>query len=91
MISRILVTLLMLFLTVYAFWGNAFDEGHFFNPFGVLFLALTITIWFKWEIIRDAFRTAKNESTLPIERLGFKILEGMRRRPRTERPSDELS
>ena len=66
MISRIFVTLLMLFLTVYAFWGNAFDEGHFFSPLGILFLALTIVIWFKWEIIRDAFRTAKNESTLPI-------------------------
>ncbi|MGH7111674.1 MAG: hypothetical protein ACREFK_14750 [Stellaceae bacterium] len=91
MISRIFVTLVMFFLAIYAFWSGAFGEGHVFNPFGILFLGLTAIIWFAWETVRDAFRTAKNESDIPIIRMGFPIIKGMMRPPRDHHRSDEHS
>lgn len=94
MFSRIFFTLIMLFFTVYAFWSNVFEEGYFFSSFGILFLVLTVLIWFGWRPICDAFRSAKAEAALPIlpiVRLGSAIIEGMRRPPRTHHRSDEPS
>lgn len=91
MISRVLVTLIMLFLAVYAFWSGAFGEGHFFNPFGILFLGLTVFVWFKWRSICGAFRSASEESNIPVIRMGSSIIDGMRRPLRTKRHSDESS
>lgn len=93
MIFRIAVTVLMTFLTVYAFWSNA-GEGRFFNPFGILFLMLTILVWRAWRPICAAFRSAKAESALPIlpiARLGAAMIEGMGQPPREQRRSDEPS
>jgi hypothetical protein len=93
MIFRITVTVLMTFLTIYAFWSNA-EEGGFFNPLGILFLILTILVWLAWRPICDAFRSAKAESELPIlpiVRLGTAMIEGMRRPPREHRHSDDHS
>lgn len=89
MILRIFVTLAMFVLAVFAFWSGAFGEGHFFNPFGILFLGLTVFIWFKWKSICGAFRSASEESDIPVIRMGSSIIEGMRRPPRDHRHSDE--
>lgn len=48
MVARISVTAIMVLLAVYAFWGDALGAGHLFNPFGILFLALTVLVWIKW-------------------------------------------
>lgn len=89
MILRIFVTFVMFVLAVFAFWSGAFDEGHFFNPFGILFLGLTAFIWFKWRSICGAFRSASEESEIPVIRMGSSIIEGMRRPPRNPHASDE--
>ncbi|MGH7038767.1 MAG: hypothetical protein ACREE1_11595 [Stellaceae bacterium] len=94
MTSRIVATLLMMFLAIYAFWSNALEEGHFFDLFGLLFLVLAIIVWFGWRPICDAFRSARAEAALPIlsiARLGSSIMEGMGRPPRDHRRSDEPS
>jgi len=48
-------------------------------------LLLAAIIWFKWDLVRDAFSSAKNESDMPIIRVGSNIINGMsvvhRRRP----------
>ena len=82
MIARISATLIMFLLAIYAFWGNALGVGHFFNPFGILFLGLTILTWFAWRPIRDGFRSVKEESDIPIIRLGSAIIQGMKHPPR---------
>jgi hypothetical protein len=81
MVVRILVTALMLLLAFAAFWGNALDAGYVLNPFGILFLFLAGVIWFLWPSVRNGFISAKNESNVPIIRLGSAIIAGLRRPP----------
>jgi hypothetical protein len=77
MVARLSVTIITALLAFYAFWENALGAGHLFNPFGILFLFFAVVIWFKREIIRDAFHSVKDESDLPIIRLSSKIIGGM--------------
>ena len=77
MIIRVIVTVVALTLGIYAFWGDALGQGRVLNPFGILFLLLAGLIWFGWEPIREGFKSAKNESELPVLRLGSKILMGI--------------
>ena len=86
MIPRILVTAAAALLGLYAFWGNILGAGHFLNPFGFMFLILAAAIWVGWEPLREGFTSAKNESELPISRLGAKIVSGMVSLARGERP-----
>ena len=91
MIIRVIATVVVLALGIYAFWGDAMGAGHLLNPFGILFLLLAGLIWFAWGPIREGFKSAKEESEMPIIRLGSTILKGMgglkhgerRRRPRS--------
>src|SRR5262245_66451185 len=69
MIARVFATTIATLLGVYAFWADMLGAGHFLNPFGIMFLLLAGLIWFAWEPIRDGFRSARNESELPISRL----------------------
>ena len=78
MVARILVTALVILLAFGAFWGNALDAGHILNPFGILLLFLAGVIWFMWEPLRDGFITAKDESNIPIIRMGSAIIRGLR-------------
>ena len=87
MIARVLVTALMLFLAFYAFSGDALGGGHVLNPSGILFLFLSGLVWFVWEPIRAALRSAADESNIPIIRLGSKIISGMRKTPIQRRTS----
>jgi uncharacterized membrane protein YbhN (UPF0104 family) len=81
MVARVLITALMLLLAFAAFWGNALDAGYVLNPFGILFLFLSGIIWFNWASVRDGFISAKDESNIPIIRLGSAIIAGLRRPP----------
>ncbi|MBV8736770.1 MAG: hypothetical protein JO007_05840 [Alphaproteobacteria bacterium] len=76
MIARAICTAIVLLLAFYAFWGNAFDAGHVFNPVGILFLLIAYIAWFKWDIVQGALASAKGESNIPILRMGYKILQG---------------
>ena len=76
MMTRCVSTLILAALAFYAFWGDALGAGHVFNPFGFLFLFFAIVVWFKWEIVRAAFRSVKYESNLPIIRMGYKVFQG---------------
>ncbi len=87
MIAKITATAISLLLAAGAFWGDALGAGHVFNPFGILFLLLTAIIWFGWGPIHDGYNSMKNESGLPIIRLGSTIIRGMRRAPQPRRSS----
>jgi hypothetical protein len=89
MILKILTTLIMLGLGVTAFWSDALGAGHFFNPFGMLFLFLAALVWFAWESISNGFKSVKDESNIPILRMGSKIIAGMASPPPKRHHSDE--
>ena len=91
MVTRIVVTALVLLLAFGAFWGNALGAGYVLNPVGILLLFLAGLIWFMWEPLRDAFITAKEESNIPIIRLGLAIIRGLRPRSRQHRTSGSNS
>jgi hypothetical protein len=87
MIARILTTLVIFLLALYAFWDDALGGGHLLNPSGIAFLLLTAFVWFAWETITAAFRSVMDESNIPIIRLGSGIIRGMRRLPPPQRKS----
>jgi hypothetical protein len=87
MVGRISTTVILFFIAVCAFWSDALGAGHLFNPFGILFLVLAALVWFAWRPIRDGFLSAKEESNIPIIRLGSAVIRGMRRPPRADRQS----
>ena len=74
MIIKLSTTIVMMLLAFSAFWDNTLGAGY---ALGLLFLFLAVVTWFKWDIIKDGFYTAKGESELPIIRLAAKTIEGM--------------
>jgi hypothetical protein len=87
MMGRLIATATLLLLAFYAVWENVLGAGLFY---GILFLFFAAVTWFKWEAVRDGFSAAKDESQLPIIRLGSKIIGGMQtsfRGPPRRRPS----
>lgn len=93
MIARCICTVMLLLLAFYAFWGNALDVGRLFNPFGILFLFLAYITWFKWRIVAGAFGAARDESNIPILRIGYKAIQGFfrARTPRDVSPAQRSS
>jgi len=85
LIARVFATTAAVLLGIYAFWGDILGAGHLLNPFGIMFLLLAGLIWFAWEPIREGFTSAKNESEIPISRLGSTIIKGMQYFARGER------
>jgi hypothetical protein len=77
MLLRICVTMALAILGIYAFWSDALGGGHVLNPIGVMFLLLAALVWFAWQTIREAFRSVKDESNVPIIRMGSTIIKGM--------------
>jgi len=78
MIARILATSVTFGLAVLAFWSDALGGGHFLNPVGILMLLATALVWFAWPTVREGFRSAKEESDLPIIRLAGSAMQGLR-------------
>ena len=66
MFVRIFVTTALVLLGIYAFWDDALGGGHIFNPWGIMFLLFAALVWFGWQTIRDAFKSAKDESSIPM-------------------------
>lgn len=77
MITRVFATATATLLGLYGFWADVLGAGHFLNPFGIMWLVLAVLIWFGWETIREGFRSVRDESDLPISRLGATIIRGM--------------
>ena len=82
MIARVLVTAGAALLGLYALWDNVLGAGVFL---GIMFLLVAGLIWFGWEPLRDGFWSAKNESEIPISRLGITIIRGMKTSARRRR------
>jgi hypothetical protein len=74
MIGRSLVTGVWLLLALGAVYADPMSIGYQTGVLLLLFAALT---WFQWETISKGFRAAKEESNVPIIRLGAKALGGI--------------
>jgi hypothetical protein len=77
MFVRIFVTTALAVFGIYAFWSDALGGGHFLNPFGIMFLLFAALAWFGWQTIHEAFKSVKDESNIPILRMGSTIIKGM--------------
>jgi hypothetical protein len=77
MIARLIAVAIVLLLALYAFVGDALGAGQVANPFGIMFLALAVLVWYGWRPIHDGFVSAKRESDLPVIRLSAKMIRGM--------------
>jgi uncharacterized membrane protein YfcA len=90
MIGKLIATTILLLLAFYAFWGDALGTGYLINPFGIIFLLLAAVTWFKWEAIREAFRPAKDQASIPtIDAIAGQIggMFSQRQRPPRRRSS----
>jgi hypothetical protein len=90
MIGKLIATTILLLLAFYAFWGDALGTGYLINPFGIIFLLLAAVTWFKWEVVREAFRPAKDQSNIPTidaisGQIGGMFLSGKGRRSAARR------
>jgi hypothetical protein len=74
MVGRSIATAIMLLLAFGAVFSNALGIGY---PTAVLLLICAALTWFYWDAISDGFRSARNESGVPIIRMGAKIIGGM--------------
>ncbi len=83
MIARVLVSGGATVLGLYAIWENVLGAAVFL---GVMFFLVAGLIWFGWEPLREGFRSAKDESEIPISRLGITIIRGMKTDERQRRP-----
>ena len=77
MFVRIFVTTVLAVFGICAFWSDALGGGHILNPFGIMFLLFAALVWFGWQTIREAFKSVKDESNIPILRMGATIIKGM--------------
>ena len=91
MLARLVTTLILFLLALYAFWAGVLGGGHFLNPTGIAFLVLAAAAWFRWNDVRAAFIAARDESNIPIIRLSAAIIRGMSRTPRPRHSSDEAA
>jgi hypothetical protein len=74
MAGRSLATGVVLLLAFGAVYGDVLGIGY---PTGLLLLIFAALVWFQWEVISQGFRSARDESNIPIIRLGAKIIGGM--------------
>jgi protein-S-isoprenylcysteine O-methyltransferase Ste14 len=92
MIARIVVTLIMLGFAVNAFWSNAFDAGHLFNPFGIVFLCLTAVVWFAWNTIRESWSqkiASEKAAMMDVKGMLDALSAGRPRRTRADQSSSQ--
>jgi len=87
MIARVLVTLVLTLLGIYAFCDDAVSGGHFLNPFGIMFLPFAGLIWFRWSLIREGLRLSKDQTGgIPGLQVDSAVLRGLKRLGRGRRP-----
>jgi hypothetical protein len=74
MIGRSIATTILLLLAFGAVFTDALGIGY---PTGALLLICAALTWSYWGTISEGFRSAKDESNVPILRMGAKIIGGM--------------
>ena len=74
MIGKSLVTGLFVLLALGAVYTDPMSIGY---QTGLLLLLFAALAWFQWDAISTGFRAAKDESNIPIIRLGAKALGGL--------------
>jgi hypothetical protein len=74
MTGRSIGTAIMLLLAFGAVVADPLASGY---PTGALLLICAALTWFHWDTISEGFRSAKDESNVPIVRMGAKIIGGM--------------
>jgi hypothetical protein len=72
--GRSITTAIMLLLAFGAVFSNALEIGY---STGALLLICAALTWTYWGAISEGFRSAKDESDIPILRMGAKIIGGM--------------
>ena len=65
-ITRIVATVIVLILAFGAFWLNPGDAASIFA--GIILLLFAGVIWFKWDLLRDAFRAGRTSYLAPGQR-----------------------
>ncbi|HML10456.1 MAG TPA: hypothetical protein VK432_06305 [Stellaceae bacterium] len=68
------MTALLVVLGLVAVYSDVLNIGY---QTGLLFLFFAVLMWFQWEVISEGFRTAKDESNIPIIRMGAKGISGL--------------
>ena len=74
MIGRSIATAIVLLLAFGAVFSNPLGIGY---PTGALLLICAALAWFYWDTISEGFRSARDESNVPIIRMGAKTIGGM--------------
>jgi hypothetical protein len=74
MMGRSIATAIMMLLAFGALLGDPMGIGY---PTGALLVICAALTWFQWDTISEGFRSAKDESNVPIIRMGAKIIGGM--------------
>jgi hypothetical protein len=74
MMGRSIVTATMALLALGALFDDPMGIGY---PTGALLVVCAALTWFYWPTISEGFRSAKDESNVPIIRMGAKIIGGM--------------
>jgi hypothetical protein len=74
MMGRSIATAIILLLAFGAVFSDPLGSGY---PTSALLLVCAALAWFHWDTISEGFRSAKDESNVPIVRMGAKIIGGM--------------
>jgi hypothetical protein len=74
MMGRSIASAIVLLLAFGALFSDPLGIGY---PTGALLLVWAALTWFHWDTISEGFRSAKDESNVPIIRMGAKIIGGM--------------
>ena len=74
MIVRSLATGFLLLLAVGAVYSDPLGIGY---QTGILLVLVAALAWFQWDVISAGFRAARDESNIPILRMGAKAIGGL--------------
>jgi hypothetical protein len=74
MVGRSIATAIVLLLALGAVFSDPLGIGY---PTGALLLICAALTWSYWDTISEGFRAAKDESNIPIIRMGAKIIGGI--------------
>jgi hypothetical protein len=74
MTGRLVATTIILLLAFGSVVSDPLGLGY---PTAVLLLICAALAWFYWDTISEGFRSAKDESNVPILRMGAKVIGGM--------------
>jgi hypothetical protein len=96
MVTRVLVTGVMLLLAAGGFFGAPQIPADPLDPFGILFLTIAGVMWFAWHEIREGFSygagLSRDRSELPLAAgFGAMFIKGVTNACRTAPPQGRSS